>query len=112
MVLSVLSQYFADMKTTFKTAWKIRNMSDNEFIAYLQRKDAAERHILLLCDLRVHFERASRHDKSVAQTWDFESDYKSLKNYMKIHSWSKEFVRQTFGVDFKAMTKLYFSLCG
>lgn len=85
---------------------RIRSMSDDQFIAHLQRKGAAERHALLLCDLRSHFEAANRGKCS----WSFERDYLKLKSYMALHHWSAGDVAEKFGVSYKDMTKLYFRL--
>lgn len=81
-------------------------MSDDQFIAYLQKKSAAERHALLLCNLRSHYRAASEGKSS----WSFERDYIKLKSYMALHRWSAGDVAEKFGVDFKSMTKLYFKL--
>ena len=95
------SQYFAVMSKT-----RISAMSDDQFIAYLQKKSAADRHALLLSDLRSHYVAASEGKSS----WSFERDYLKLKSYMALHRWSAGDVAEKFGVDFKSMTRLYFKL--
>ena len=85
---------------------RISAMSDDQFIAYLQQKSAADRHALLLCDLRSHYRAASEGKSS----WSFERDYIKLKSYMALHRWSAGDVAEKFGVDYKSMTKLYFKL--
>lgn len=95
------SQYFAVMSKA-----RVSAMTDDQFIAYLQKKSAADRHALLLCDLRSHYVAASEGKSS----WSFERDYLKLKSYMALHRWSAGDVAEKFGVDFKSMTKLYFKL--
>ena len=89
---------------------KSRAKSNDEILAEIRRMSPERRHILSLCDLRSHFERAKSCTKSCVATWDFENDYEKLKRLMKLHSWNKEFILVTFGVDFKVATKLFFAL--
>ena len=66
-----------------------------------------EIHIARLKGLCKKFKKAKKFEKSCPQTWDFERDFYRLRNYMKIHSWKKEFVSSVFSVNFNAMKKLF-----
>lgn len=81
-------------------------MSDNEFIAHLQRMSAADRHALILCDLRSHYEAASKGKCP----WSFELDFLKLKHYKNLHGWSECFIREKFGYSYNAFKALYYRL--
>lgn len=92
------------MNTTFKTAWNIRQMNDDEFLAHMRLKSPEERHVTMCLSIGDTFKSA----KSGRNLDGFERDYLRLKSYMVLHRWSKEFILSRFGVSFKAITRLYF----
>ena len=83
---------------------KSRHKTDEEKLAEIVAMPSDKRHLLLLCDLRSHYEAA----KSGKSSWTFEREFLALKRYMKIHRWDKNFIASYFGVSFGAMTQLYF----
>lgn len=111
-------------KTTFGTAWKIHCMSDDEWLAHHQSKSLEERHLLRLCDLSRNYKgskeavkqaeklkKNGEYDKCkklASRTWAFQRDYSRLKSYMGSHRWDKEFIKSYFGINFGALTQLYF----
>lgn len=89
-----------------KQGIKIREMSDNDFIAYLQAKSPEERHVTMCLTIGDTFKSACKGNNESG----FERDFVRLKSYMGLHRWSKEFISARFGVDFSAMRRLYFKI--
>ena len=100
------------VENSFGFAWKLRCMSDDEWLAHYQGKSLEKRHLLRLCDLARNYksskEALEKGKYDNGRTWSFQRDYLRLKSYMSSHRWDKEFIKSNFGVSFGAMTQLYF----
>lgn len=89
-------------------------MNDDQFIAYLRGKDAAERHVLFLCDLRARYESAKKkYDAGESQApvyGAFLNDYCRFKTYKNLHGWGEGFIRDKFGYSSNAFKALYYGI--
>jgi len=84
--------------------------TEDEKIASIQAMPSEKRHVLTLCDFSKHFKSASKCEKSCSKSWVFERELFELRNYKKIHGWSRSYIKTTFGVDINEAKDLYIRL--